>query len=86
MNIKELLIYHCGCHGIIVTIATEYVTDAYHPVCVPNLNSIGLKILSTQPFLLCTRHIFLCKNSHFSLEISISDENMFFTFSILTKR
>ena len=66
---KELLIYHCGCHGIIVTIETEYVTDAYYPVCVPNLNSIGLKILSTQLFFLCTQHIFLCKpckNSHFS--------------------
>ena len=28
---KEFLIYHCGCHGTIVTIATEHVTDAYYP-------------------------------------------------------
>ena len=26
---KELLTYHCGCHGNLVTIATRYVADAY---------------------------------------------------------
>ena len=28
---KELLRYHCGCHGNIVTIVTDYVADAYNP-------------------------------------------------------
>ena len=28
---KELLTYHCGCHGNLVAIATRYVDDAYHP-------------------------------------------------------
>ena len=29
---KELLKHHCGCHGNLVTIATRYVSDAYHPM------------------------------------------------------
>ena len=28
---KELLIYHFGCHSNLVTIATRYVADTYHP-------------------------------------------------------
>ena len=28
---KELLTYHCGCHGNLVTIAMRFVADAYHP-------------------------------------------------------
>ena len=28
---KNLLTYHCGCHGNLVTIATRYVADAYRP-------------------------------------------------------
>ena len=28
LKTKELLTYHCGCHGILVTIATRYVADA----------------------------------------------------------
>ena len=28
---KELLIYHFGCYSNLVTIATKYVADAYHP-------------------------------------------------------
>ena len=28
---KELLRQHCDCHGNLVTIATRYVFDAYHP-------------------------------------------------------
>ena len=31
LKTNELLIYHCGCHGNIVTIATKYVADAYYP-------------------------------------------------------
>ena len=29
LKTKELLTYHCGCHGNPVTIATRYVADAY---------------------------------------------------------
>ena len=31
LKTKELLMYHCGCHGNLATIATRYVDDAYHP-------------------------------------------------------
>ena len=31
LKTKELLTHHCGCHGNLVTIATMYVADAYHP-------------------------------------------------------
>ena len=27
---KELLRYHCGCYGNIVTVATGYLADAYY--------------------------------------------------------
>ena len=30
LKTKELLSYHCGYHSNIVTIATEYVADAYY--------------------------------------------------------
>ena len=29
---KELLTYHCGCYGNLVTIATKYVAGVYHPM------------------------------------------------------
>ena len=29
---KELLTYHYGCYGNLVTIATKYVADVYHPI------------------------------------------------------
>ena len=29
---KELLTYHCGCHGNLVTIATRYMADAILPI------------------------------------------------------
>ena len=29
LKTKELLTYHCGCHGNLVTIVTRYVADAY---------------------------------------------------------
>ena len=32
---KELLTYHCGCHGNLVTIATRYVADASYPKQAP---------------------------------------------------
>ena len=32
LTTKELLTYHCGCHGNLVTIATRYVADAYRPI------------------------------------------------------
>ena len=31
LKTKELLTYHYGCHSNLVTIATNYVADAYHP-------------------------------------------------------
>ena len=31
LKTKEVLIYHHGCHSNLVTIATRYVADAYHP-------------------------------------------------------
>ena len=31
LKTKELLTYHYGCHGNLVTIATKYVADAIHP-------------------------------------------------------
>ena len=31
LKTKELLTYHCGCHGNLFTIAMRYVADAYHP-------------------------------------------------------
>ena len=31
LETKELLTYHCGCHGKLVTKATRYVADAYRP-------------------------------------------------------
>ena len=31
LKTKELLTYHCGCHGNLVNIAMRYVPDAYHP-------------------------------------------------------
>ena len=31
LKTKELLTYHYGCHSNLVTIATRYVADAYHP-------------------------------------------------------
>ena len=31
LKTKELLTYHCGCHGSLVTIATRYAADAYFP-------------------------------------------------------
>ena len=30
LKTKELIIYHCGDHGNMVTISTEYVVDAYY--------------------------------------------------------
>ena len=38
---KELLTYHYGCHGNLITIATRYLADAY---CPNKMNSIQLKI------------------------------------------
>ena len=35
LKTKELLTYHCGCHGNLVTIATRYVADAYRPIELP---------------------------------------------------
>ena len=32
LKTKMLLMYHCGCHGNLGTIATRYVADAYHPI------------------------------------------------------
>ena len=32
---KELLTYHCGCYGKLVTIAMEYVAGVYHPIKLP---------------------------------------------------
>ena len=29
---KELLTYHCGCHGNLVTIATRYAADAFRAI------------------------------------------------------
>ena len=29
LKTKELLTYHCGCHGNLVTTVTKYVADAY---------------------------------------------------------
>ena len=29
LKTNELLTYHCGCHGNLVTIATRYVANAY---------------------------------------------------------
>ena len=31
LETNELLMYHCGCHGNLVTKATKNVADAYHP-------------------------------------------------------
>ena len=39
---KELLTYHCSCHGNLVTIATRYMADVYSPK-EPNMDSIRLK-------------------------------------------
>ena len=45
LKTKELLMYHCGCYGNLITIATLYVADAYHPKeSIPNIDSIQLKI------------------------------------------
>ena len=33
---KELLTYHSGCHGNLVTIATRYEADAYYPKEAPH--------------------------------------------------
>ena len=30
LKAKEFIIYHCGCHGNIVTISKDYVVDAYY--------------------------------------------------------
>ena len=35
--------YHCGCHGNLVTIATRYAADAYLPKEPPNMDSFQLK-------------------------------------------
>ena len=45
LKTKELLTYYYGCHGNLVTIATRYVADAYHPKkgFILNMTSIGLK-------------------------------------------
>ena len=31
LKTKELLTYHCGFHGNLITIITRYVADAYSP-------------------------------------------------------
>ena len=31
LKTNELLTYHCGCHGNLVTIATRHADDAYCP-------------------------------------------------------
>ena len=31
LKIKELLMYHCGCHGNLVIIAMKYAADVYCP-------------------------------------------------------
>ena len=31
LKAKELLMFHSGCHGNSITIATRYVADDYHP-------------------------------------------------------
>ena len=38
LKTKELLTYHCGCYGNLVTIATMYVADVYRPKEPPLLN------------------------------------------------
>ena len=30
-NLRQLLKYHCGCYGNLVTMAMRYVADTYHP-------------------------------------------------------
>ena len=32
LKTKELLGYHCSCHGNLVAIAVTYVADAYYPM------------------------------------------------------
>ena len=44
LKTKELLMYHCGYYGNLVTIATRYVADAYH--------------LIEPPYQICTQYDF----------------------------
>ena len=43
-KLNELLMYHCGCYGNLVTIAVRYVADAYCPIdkIIPNMDLIRL--------------------------------------------
>ena len=43
---KELLMYHCGCYGNLVTIATKYVAGVYHPI--PNIDLKRLNFHSAE--------------------------------------
>ena len=47
LKTKELLMYHCGCYGNLITIVTLYVADAYlsQRISIPNIDSIQLKII-----------------------------------------
>ena len=48
---KELLTYHCGYHGDLITMATRYVVDAYQRsqrTSIPNMDSIQLKTKGLQ--------------------------------------
>ena len=48
---KELLAYHCGCYGNLVTIATRYVADAYrtsHKTSILNMDLIRLNTKELQ--------------------------------------
>ena len=55
LSTKELLRYHCCCHGNIVTIATVYVADA----CYPTLQLHKERLETTWLVVYYKLHIFL---------------------------
>ena len=46
---KELLAYHRGCYGNLVTMATSYVADAYRPIPNMDLIQFNTKELQSNP-------------------------------------
>ena len=50
ISTKELLRYHCCCHGNIVTIATVYVADACYPTLQLHKERLGTSYLFIMKF------------------------------------
>ena len=76
---KELLTYHCGGHGNLVTIAKRYVDDTYRPdrTSVPNMDSIQLETKGKVKCIrLRLRLRLIASLDHVPLRAAMQDQNL----------